>query len=73
MRLADLNDERQTVELVLSEAPQTPTFGGKLFYKGDELTIMGICALAAVDCTVAVIGIARSTGSRREEDEEEED
>ena len=34
---------------------------------------MGICALAAVDCTVAVIGIARSTGSRREEDEEEED
>lgn len=28
--LADLNDERQDVELVLSEVPQTPTLGGKL-------------------------------------------
>lgn len=28
--LANLNDERQDVELVLSEVPQTPTLGGKL-------------------------------------------
>ena len=73
---ADVNDEGQTVKLVPPETPETPeapTPGGKLPQTGDELPIAGICALAAAGCAASVIGIARSIGSRREEDEGEED
>ena len=73
---ADVNDEGQTVDLVPPETPETPeapTPGGKLPQTGDELPIAGICALAAAGCAASVIGIARSIGSRREEDEGEED
>lgn len=71
---ADVNDEGQTVELVPPETPETPTLGGKLPQTGDELPIAGVCALAAAGCAATVIGIARSIGSRRrEEDEGEED
>lgn len=74
---ADVNDEGQTVELAppeTPEAPEAPTPGGKLPQTGDELPIVGICALAAAGCAAFVVGIARSIGSRRrEEDEGEED
>lgn len=50
-----------------------PTPGGKLPQTGDELPIAGICALAAAGCAATVVGVARSIGSRREEDEGEED
>ena len=69
---ADVNDEGQTVELVPPETPEKPTPGGKLPQTGEELPIADICALAAAGCAASVIGIARSIGSRREEDEEED-
>ncbi len=74
---ADVNDEGQTVKLVppeTPEIPEAPTPGGKLPRMGDELSIAGICALAAACCAATVIGIARSIGTGcREEDEGEED
>mgnify|MGYP001680422441 CR=1 FL=1 len=73
---ADVNDEGQTVRLVLPETPETPETsmpGGKLPQTGDELPIAGICTLAAAGCAATVIGIARSIGTRhRKEDEGEE-
>ncbi|WP_040651552.1 MULTISPECIES: VaFE repeat-containing surface-anchored protein [Olsenella] len=70
---ANVNDEGQAVRLVPPETPEAPTPGGKLPQTGDELPIAGICALAAACCAATVIGIARSIGSdRREEDEGEE-
>ncbi|RRF98730.1 MAG: hypothetical protein DUD39_08110 [Coriobacteriaceae bacterium] len=73
---ADMNDEGQTVKLVPPETPETPeapTPGGKLPQTGDELPIAGICVLAAAGCAASVIGIARSIGPHRKEDEGEED
>ena len=74
---ADVNDEGQSVKLAppeTPEAPEAPTPGGKLPQTGDEVPIAGICALAAAGCAASVIGIARSIGtSRREEDEVGED
>lgn len=75
---ADVNDEGQTVPpgtLDTSDTPDTPeapTPGVKLPQTGDELPIVGICALAAAGCAATVIGIARSIGPRREEDEGED-
>lgn len=69
---ADVDDEGQTVKLVPPETPDTPeapTPGSKLPQTGDELPIVGICALASAGCAALVIGIARSIGSRREEGE----
>ena len=51
------------------ETPEAPTPGGKLPQTGDELPIAGICALAAAGCAASVIGIARSIGLRRREEE----
>lgn len=71
---ADVNDEGQTVKLVPLEAPEALILGGKPPQTGNELPIAGIYALAATGCAASVIGIARSIGSRRrEEDEREED
>lgn len=70
---ADVNDEGQTVRLVPPETPETPTPSGKLPQTGDELPIAGICALAAAGCAATVIGIARSIGSRRREEDEGEE
>lgn len=51
------------------ETPEASTPGGKLPQTGDELPIAGICALAAAGCAAAVIGIERSIGLRRREEE----
>lgn len=70
---ADVNDERQTVGLIPPETPEALTPGGKLPQTGDELPIAGICALAAAGCAASAIGIARSIGTNRREDDEGEE